>query len=147
MASVTSSNVKRPETKSHLKSNSTSKSTTSDPVEKDKSKKELVYIYFFFNYKKNTQKTFRFSTKGRFVKGPSPPPAIPQAVLGKRYLPGDVRYKQQQELLKTTGLPTSSAPVQKKPNLESLFGPSSNRKEYGESSKSIQRPNNSTLSR
>ncbi|CAB3406877.1 unnamed protein product [Caenorhabditis bovis] len=32
--------------------------------------------------------------KGRFQKGPTPPPEIPAFVPGKKYLPGDIRYKQ-----------------------------------------------------
>ncbi|EGT47751.1 hypothetical protein CAEBREN_20812 [Caenorhabditis brenneri] len=35
-----------------------------------------------------------------FTKGPTPPPLIPAAVPGKKYLPGDVRYKEQQKLMK-----------------------------------------------
>ncbi|EFO85256.1 hypothetical protein CRE_24648 [Caenorhabditis remanei] len=35
-----------------------------------------------------------------FTKGPTPPPLIPAAVPGKKYLPGDVRYKEQQKLIK-----------------------------------------------
>ncbi|KJH47200.1 hypothetical protein DICVIV_06722 [Dictyocaulus viviparus] len=42
----------------------------------------------------------RKDQKGRFKKGPTPPPLIPQAVPGKRYLPGDIRYKQAMEMAK-----------------------------------------------
>ncbi|RCN44758.1 hypothetical protein ANCCAN_09196 [Ancylostoma caninum] len=51
-----------------------------------------------------------FSSKGRFKKGPTPPPAIPPAIPGKRYLPGDIRYKQAMEMAKQAGgAPSTSA--------------------------------------
>ncbi|CAD6196173.1 unnamed protein product [Caenorhabditis auriculariae] len=42
----------------------------------------------------NVKKEEKQRKDGRFVKGPTPPPMIPGIVPGKKYLPGDVRYKE-----------------------------------------------------
>ncbi|XGW32113.1 hypothetical protein V3C99_010360 [Haemonchus contortus] len=49
---------------------------------------------------KDDMKNSRKDHKGRFKKGPTPPPLIPPAVEGKRYLPGDIRYKKAADTLK-----------------------------------------------
>ncbi|KAL6739928.1 hypothetical protein Aduo_013325 [Ancylostoma duodenale] len=63
------------------------------------------------NEKKEEKKKDNKDSKGRFKKGPTPPPAIPPAIPGKRYLPGDIRYKQAMEMAKQAGgAPSTSAP-------------------------------------
>ncbi|KAK6749544.1 hypothetical protein RB195_001888 [Necator americanus] len=60
--------------------------------------------------KQEEKKKDNKDSKGRFKKGPTPPPLIPAAVPGKRYLPGDIRYRQAMETAKQAGgiFPTSS---------------------------------------
>ncbi|KAK6032738.1 hypothetical protein OSTOST_01063, partial [Ostertagia ostertagi] len=59
----------------------------------------------------------RKDQKGRFKKASTPPPLIPPAVPGKRYLPGDIRYKQAMgasELSASSSKPSKEQPSSSK---------------------------------
>ncbi|KAK5977216.1 hypothetical protein GCK32_001865 [Trichostrongylus colubriformis] len=72
--------------------------------------------------------------RGRFKKGPTPPPLIPPAVPGKRYLPGDIRYKQAMEAAKSGASSSNAASsVNKAPS--SNFG-----RDHPVSSKTLPKP-------
>ncbi|CAI2351950.1 unnamed protein product [Caenorhabditis sp. 36 PRJEB53466] len=55
------------------------------------------------NGKSSEEKKEKPPVRKPFQKGPTPPPVIPAAVPGKKYLPGDVRYKQAMAMAKNGG--------------------------------------------
>uniref|UniRef100_A0A0K0DN32 Protein SPT2 homolog n=1 Tax=Angiostrongylus cantonensis TaxID=6313 RepID=A0A0K0DN32_ANGCA len=83
-----SGSTRKPENRLHLSTSLTAKSfsSTSKPVEKPRDD---------LNVKKEKKDDSR-----RVRKGATPPPLIPPPVPGKRYLPGDIRYKQAMEMAK-----------------------------------------------
>ncbi|KAK6058881.1 hypothetical protein COOONC_03530, partial [Cooperia oncophora] len=86
--------------------------------------------------------------KGRFKKGPTPPPLIPPAVPGKRYLPGDIRYKQSYGRLGRERLAPSSSLPKDQPSSSKVFSkPESSSKRLDEHSKPVNRKPDTDRSR